>query len=172
MVVVKLPSLRVSAGLTVVELLIVIVLIGLLASLSFSIVQSYQYAGRDAERTSDVESIARSFEISYLRDVPLSGNPTYPNTTQAVDTSGYSDLFRGQDLNATRAPGVANGTSIVAATSTTQPQNPTKDQYIYLPLRGDGSLCGSAATDCVRFLLYYRLEDETSLRQVESIRQQ
>lgn len=172
MVVLKLPSLRAASGLTVVELLIVIVLIGLLASLSFSIVQSYQYAGRDAERTSDVESIARSFEISYLRDVPPGGSPTYPNTAQAVNTGDYSDLFRGQGLDATRAPGVTTGTSIVAATTNVQPQNPNKDQYIYLPLRGDGSLCGAVATDCVRFLLYYRLEDGSSLRQVESIRQQ
>lgn len=161
-----------TTGLTVVELLIVIVIIGILASLSFSIFQSYQYAGRDAERTSDVEAIARSFEISYLRDIPTSGNPTYPNAAQAVDVGNYKSLFSGQDLEATRAPGISAGTSIVAANNTSQPQNPTKDQYVYMPLRADGSLCGSTYSDCVRFLLYYRLEDETSLRVIESIRQQ
>ncbi len=172
MLVVNTPSSKTTAGLTVVELLIVMVIIGILAALSFSIYESYRYAGRDAERTSDVEAIARSFEISYLRDIPASGDPTYPNTAQAVDENTYVDLFSGQDREVTRAPGVTSGTSIVAATSSSQPQNPTKDQYIYLPLRADGSLCGGAFADCVRFLLYYRLEDGASLRVIESIRQQ
>lgn len=159
-------------GLTIVELVLVITIIGILASLSFAIVQSYQYAGRDAERTSDSESIARAFEISYLRDATATG-PSYPDTSDATTTANYGTLFKGQDLDMTRAPGRTSGTSIVAATNTTKPQAPTKDQYIYLPLTAAGALCADSSTSlCVRFSLYYRNEDGDQVRVVESIRQQ
>jgi prepilin-type N-terminal cleavage/methylation domain-containing protein len=159
-----------SSGMTLVELLIVMILIGMLAGLTVLNVNSYRYTGRDAERTSDVESIARSFEISYLRDATANG-PSYPTTQRATTVSGYGALFKGQSLDATKAPDTSANTSIVAATTTTKPQSPTKDQYIYLPLTATGNLCNS--TDlCVRFLLYYRLESTGVVRVIESIHQQ
>ena len=159
-----------EAGLTIIELLIVIAIIGILASLSFSIVSAYRYAGEDAERTSDVESIARAFEISYLRDASAAG-ASYPNTVRATDVAHYDSLFQGQSLDSTKAPETANTTSIVAATTNTQPQSPALDQYLYLPLTATGALC-SGTEPCVKFILYYRLEDNGSLKTVESIRQQ
>ncbi|HMR73276.1 MAG TPA: type II secretion system protein [Candidatus Saccharibacteria bacterium] len=159
-------------GWSIVEIMIVIAMIGILASLIFPTITSYQYYGRDAERASDVESIARAFEISYLRDAP-SGGPTYPNTTRATTFSGYTSLFQGQDLSITKAPGTTSTTSIIAANNTTQPQSPTIDQYVYLPLTATGTLC-NATTTCVRFLLYYRVENANgdSVRVIESVRQQ
>lgn len=159
-----------EGGLTLVELVTVITIIGILAGLSFAIVRSYQYSGRDAERVSDVESIARVFEISYLRDATSAG-PSYPTTSKATTTAGYSSLFKGQDLDMTRTPGTTSGTSIVAATSTTHPQAPTIQQYIYLPLTANGALCNSTSL-CVRFLLYYRLEDSNTVEVIESMHQQ
>lgn len=159
-----------SAGMTIVELLIVMAIIGIIASLSLVTVSSYRYAGRDAERTSDAQAIARSFEISYLRDTTASG-PSYPTTTKATDTTSYKALFSGQGLEATRAPGKTTGTSIVAATSITQPQSPSIDQYIYLPLTTSGSLC-TGTNICVRFLLYYHLEYKDQIQVVESVHQQ
>lgn len=159
-----------AAGVTIIELLIVMVIIAILSGLSITVVNSYRFAGRDAERDSDVESIARAFEVSYLRDATASG-PSYPTTQKATTISGYTSLFKGQSLDATKAPDTAAATSIVAATSTTQPQSPTKDQYIYLPLTASGSLC-NASELCVRFLLYYRLEASTAIKTIESIHQQ
>jgi len=123
-----------ESGMTLVELITVMVIIGILSGLTFSIVNSYRYDARNTERTSDAESIARSFEISYIRDATANG-PSYPTTQVATTTSGYATLFKGQSLDATKAPDTTTATSIVAATSTTQPQAPTKDQYIYLPMR-------------------------------------
>lgn len=159
-----------SRGFTIVELIIVMTIIGILASLNFAIVRSYQYSGRDAERASDVESIARAFEISYLRDATGAG-PSYPTVSKATTVSNYSSLFKGQDLDMTRAPGTTTGTSIVAATNTTQPQTPTKGQYIYLPLTASNTLCDTTDV-CVRFLLYYLEEDGGAVKVTESIHQQ
>lgn len=161
-----------ESGWSIVEMMIVVALIGILAGLAFPTVMSYRYSGRDAERQSDVESIARAFEISYLRDAPASG-PTYPTTTRATNTSDYTNLFQGQDLSITKAPETTTATSIVAASNTTQPQDPGIDQYIYLPLTATNTLCNSTDA-CVRFLLYYRVENTNgnSVRVVESIRQQ
>lgn len=159
-----------AAGFTLIELLIVIGMIGALVGISTVIIMSNRYSGNDAERDSDAHAIARSFEISYLRDGTVNG-PTYPTTQRATTTSGYGSLFKGQNLDATKAPGTTANTSIVAATTTTQPQSPTKDQYIYLPLTADGNLCNSTAL-CVRFFIYYRLEGNNTVYAVESIHQQ
>lgn len=155
---------------TIIELLTVMVIIGILSGLSLSIIDSYRYNGRDNERISDVESIARSFELSYLRDATSNG-PSYPTTQRATDTANYGSLFTGQGLDKTKAPDTTSATSIIAAASNAQPQNPTKDQYIYLPLTSTGALCNG--TDlCVRFILYYRLEATNAVQTVESIHQQ
>lgn len=159
-------------GWSIVEIMIVVAMIGILAGLAFPTVTAYRTYSHDAERASDVESIARAFEMSYLRDAPSSG-PTYPTTGRATDISDYDSLFQGQDRAITKAPESTSTTSLVAATNTTEPQNPSLDQYIYLPLTADGELCNSTST-CVRFLLYYRVENTNgdSLRAIESIRQQ
>lgn len=160
-----------AVGMTIVELMVVISVIGILAGLTMSIVLSHRYAGRDAERISDVESIARAFETSYMRDATTTSGPSYPTTTTATTVSGYDSLFRRQSLSITKAPDTTTATSIVAATTTAQPQAPTKNQYIYLPLTSSNSLCTTGPT-CVRFLLYYRLEGTNTVQVVESIHQQ
>lgn len=155
---------------TIVELLIVMFIIGILTGLTLTMISSYRYSGRDAERVSDVDAIARSFEISYLRDTTTSG-PTYPSAQRAVDTANYSSLFKGQSLDATKAPNTTEATSIVAAASTAQPQSPSYNQYIYLPLTATNTLCQNTEI-CVRFKLYYRLEGSSAVGVVESIHQQ
>lgn len=157
-------------GVTIVELITVMIIIGILSGLSLTIIDSYRYSGRDTERTSDVESIARSFEISYFRDATSNG-PSYPTTQRATDTANYNTLFKGQSLDATKAPDTTAATSIIAATSNTQPQTPTKDQYIYLPLTSNGALCNGTEL-CVRFIIYYRFEADNSVRTLESVHQQ
>ena len=158
------------AGFTVTELIVVMVIIGILSGLAINFIDSYRYSSRNVERVSDTESIARAFEISYLRDTTLNG-PSYPTTQGATTVSGYSSLFKNQSLDVTKAPETTADTSIVAATSANMAQSPTKDQYIYLPLTASGSLC-SGTELCVRFRLYYRLEGENTVKVIESIHQQ
>lgn len=159
-------------GFTVVELITVIVIIGLLSTLTFSLSRSYIYTGQDSERQGDSESIVRAFESSYNFSTTANG-PTYPTTNQATDTSLYSTLFKGNDRDITRAPGITTGTSIVAASSTTQPQSPTKDQYIYQPFTATNTLCTTASGAlCVRFTLYYRVKETNVVKSIESLHQQ
>ncbi len=160
------------SGMTLVELIYVIVIIGILASLSYSVSKSYQTMGTDSERVSDAESIARSFELTYTGNASSSG-PSYPTTNQAVDTSSYNTLFKNQDKAITKAPNTTSTTSIVAATSTAQPQSPTIDQYIYQPFTPSNTLCTNTdINNCVRFRLYYRLAGTNVVKIIESIHQQ
>lgn len=162
---------RSTAGYTLVEMMVTIVVIGILAGLSLTITRSYTDLGDDAERESDVEAIARAFEINYTKNASVSG-PSYPTTQQATTTADYGTLFNGQDLAITKAPLSTATTSIVAA-SNIDSQTPSAATYVYQPFSSSGSLCTSSyANDCVRFILWYRDERSGTNKTVESIHQQ
>ena len=161
-----------SAGFSVVEIIIVITIIGILAGLVFATVSSYQYSGEDNERRSDVESLARAFETYYNNSIGPTG-ATYPSTTTATNTAGYSTLLSGHGLEIAQAPGSESTTSLVAATNLSVPQSPTPQQYIYQPFTNSGTLCTDSNTSpCVRFTFYYRLRYENKVVSIESIHQQ
>ena len=67
-----------QAGFTIVELLIVIVVIGILASITIVAYNGIQQRGRDAQRRSDVATIAKALELYYL------DNGAYPPTPCAL----------------------------------------------------------------------------------------
>jgi general secretion pathway protein G len=54
-----------NAGFTLVEIMIVIIIIGILATIGMGGFQSSQLKGRDAERKSDLKQIANSLETYY-----------------------------------------------------------------------------------------------------------
>jgi len=101
---------------------------------------------------------------------------TYPSTalTTAVTIDSVHTFLRDIDLKAITAPGVTDpAITLISATNTTQtvadvrPQ-PTFDQYVYQPLKSDGSLCTSNAQECVEFNLYYQLEADKTVYMVMS----
>ena len=101
---------------------------------------------------------------------------TYPSTalTTAVTIDSVHTFLRDIDLKAITAPGITDpAITLISATNTTQtaagvrPQ-PTFDQYVYQPLKSDGSLCTSNAQECVEFNLYYQLEADKTVYMVMS----
>jgi hypothetical protein len=101
---------------------------------------------------------------------------TYPSTalTTAVTIDSVHTFLRDIDLKAITAPGITNpAITLISATNTFQTTadilpKPTFDQYVYQPLKSDGSLCTSNAQECVEFNLYYRLETDNTVYMVTS----
>lgn len=70
-------------GFTIVELLIVVVVIGILASLALVAYTNVQARARDAGRISDLKSIARALEAY------KTNTGSYPNEVSTVNASGW-----------------------------------------------------------------------------------
>lgn len=99
----------------------------------------------------------------------------YPPTAYFNNQQSIEDALISLDVSAIRAPGVSDSEppSLIGATSTGA-QSPTVSQYIYQPLKEDGTLCSTGATPsgsadlCREFTLYYRLETESGVKSITS----
>lgn len=116
-----------AKGFTIVELLIVIVVIGILATLVIVTFAGIQKKGRDSQRQTDINSVASHVEAFYAQ---FGYYPTHADITTA---SFLSANMKGLDPEALKDPKGAALTIIAGAT-------PDGDQYSYL---------ASGATACV-----------------------
>lgn len=163
-----------EAGFTIIELLVVIVIIGLIATLSVTRPTTFVTASRDSERAEDTRAISRQLEQDYNNDL-VNGIPGYPDPTRFSNdiSSMISGTISGTNTAASltaelvKAP-QASSTSVVAATtnSKTNPAGagtPTATQYVYQPLYADGTLCTSATSGnpCASYRLFYRQENSS-----------
>ena len=153
-------------GFTIVELLIVITIMGVLLVLNVANLSSSQISARDSERKTDIETIAL-FLDTYFTSGSLAGATVgqYPSTVWSSGTAVYMQQAIGDiNIKSITAPGITDPTlTLKSATNNTQttagvtPQ-PTKDQYVYQPIKSDGTLCTLESQECRKFNLYYRLE--------------
>ena len=150
-------------GFTVVELSVVVIILSILATIVIVAIGDYQVQARDGQRTADNEVIVRSLERHY-RTQAIAVGASYPATTAGA--AGIATIVDQPD--AVIAPEQATNSVVIATTNAAQ--TPTVSQYIYQPLNLNGSLC--TATPCVRFKMYYRLEQTNTVVTRESMRQQ
>jgi prepilin-type N-terminal cleavage/methylation domain-containing protein len=156
-------SITLTRGFTIVELTVVIVIMALLLGLAIDTSINYQVKSRDSERVADVEVMSAELE-RYFRTEAVATGATYPPTT--VGTSGLATIIKSPE--SLIAPDQTSSSLSIAATSSDQ--TPTISQYIYQPLNLDGTLCTTAP--CVRFNIYYRLEEDNIVTSLASMRQQ
>lgn len=161
-------------GFTLIELIIVIVVIGILISVTGYVQASALVGARDAERADDTASIARLLEQSYNN--LSSASPTYPPTTTLLsDISGSTGSATSADPSMFRAPN-APGSSVIPATITTAPSvgstGISLNQYMYQPITATDTLCSSTSSICVKFRLYYVKESNNRLMTLNSAHQQ
>lgn len=135
---------------------------GILLVLGVVNLRSSQIQARDDERRGDIEAISLNLETYYSTGTNNSVTVgRYPSTSIVGTAQTYLlDI----DIKSLASPGNTSS-SLVAATCSgacvqttagVTPQ-PTIAQYVYQPIKSDGTLC-TGTDECRKFNLYYRLE--------------
>ncbi|MFA5003674.1 MAG: type II secretion system protein [Candidatus Saccharimonadales bacterium] len=138
-----------SKGFTIVELLIVIVVIGILATLVIVTFAGIQQKARDTKRKTDVNALDSHIEAFYAS----TGN--YPTYAQLTDATWRSTNMKGLDPQALVDPkgtSIANSNAVVGTFA-----------YGYTAFHDDGTTaCTSTAlandTACTKFTVSAALE--------------
>lgn len=172
-------------GFTIVELVVVMTIMAILLVLGFVGFASSQANARDAERSADINAIAKGLEIRYTRG-NLSGasasfitQGSYPSVYELQHAEGttvasitppsmttyITDLLPGTapanftPPNITGTPATTFTpmcTTACAAENATNINAITPGTYVYEPITSANLVCIN--TECVRFNLYYRQE--------------
>jgi len=144
---------KLQAGFTIIELLIVIAIIGILATLVLTNFQGAQAKGRDTVRKNDINSVYQKLEEFYNE------NGSYPNSDLSAAT------FPGIDAGAlTDSDGTAMVSTFAISATPTVPTLTTTNEYVYVAY-GDGT-AGSCVEDavgdgCLKYTLATFLERES-----------
>lgn len=130
-------------GFTIVELLIVIVVIGILATLVIVTFTGVQKKARDSQRQTDINAIESHVQTYYAEQ-----DGKYPTLANLQDGAWVTANLKGLDAEALKDP---KGGSIQAATDATH--------YGYAPVDSTGGACDNTVGDeCVNFTLTATLE--------------
>jgi prepilin-type N-terminal cleavage/methylation domain-containing protein len=129
---------RKQSGFTIVELLIVIVVIGILATLVLVTFTGIQERARNTKRQTDILAVASHIE-AYFAD---SGN--YPTLANMNDPTWVSTNLKGLDPAALEDP-KGSAETLVSA--------PVADAYAYQPTDDNGNACDNVTTDCTKYTL-------------------
>lgn len=111
-----------SEGFTIVELLIVIVVIAILATLVIVTFSGIQQKARDSQRQTDINALDSHVEAFYAE------NGAYPTATQIADATWRGKYMKGLDPAALVSPKGANLNDSTKA-----------DAYSYKPTQDDGT---------------------------------
>ena len=154
-------------GFTVVELVIVIFIMGALLILGVANLRGSQISARDSERKTDIETIALHLENYYTS----ASTGQYPSTSLVSNITTIKTALPDIDTASITAPGLTDwsqtfiastnvGSTNIQTTTGVLPQ-PTTNQYVYQPIKNDGTVCAGSDV-CLKFNLYYRLEQLTT----------
>lgn len=134
-------------GFTIIELLIVIVVIGILATITAIALGGANERARDAKRESDAKSLQTAIEAYYTI-----GNSNYPTLDDMNDTTFREDNFQGLDDSVYQDPNADDDQLASAAAA---------NVYAYEP---GPSGCDNTDTGgmCTEYTLTMTLEDDGS----------
>lgn len=183
------------SGFTMIELLVTITVMVVLVILSVIVLRTTQATGRDEERKTDIDIIARGLELRYNNGNAKATSTwiqkgAYPGTNEMLHALGFSraDFTPNQivggyltdllpETSAANFTPPLGGTFDVSCVWACQPAETqsyidsitTTSKYVYEPIDATGNVC--PGNDCVRFNLYYRTESDNIVRKVKSKRQ-
>lgn len=138
-------------GTTLVELLIVVVIVGVISSLSIGVISNRQADARDAQRKVDLESITTALELYYQQ------NSAYPPSETTVPLDGLSKQYSSNNTGDPWIPALAK--SFIKSL----PKDPKQNQSVTTPYNCDVSLplynyCYISRPDRQSFELWAKLE--------------
>jgi len=138
-----------SSGFTIVELLIVIVVIGILATLVIVTFSGIQQKGRNSQRQTDINALQSHVEAYYA------SAGSYPTASMINDDAWRAKNMKGLDVEALKDP---KGTTKLAGAA-------TATAYGYAPLVGASTACTETGTgdtrtaDCDNYSLTAKQEN-------------
>ncbi len=124
-----------QSGFTIIELLIVIVVIGILATLVITTFSGIQRNARNRAREADVNALHSQVEYYYGQ------NSKYPTLANLNEATWRSDNLKGLDAEALKDP---------SGTASTLVSAPVANAYSYVVTPTD---CNNAGTDCTGYTL-------------------
>ncbi len=84
-----------SSGFTLIELMVVVAIIAILATIGFTLYSGVQSKARDAKRQGDIDAIAKAFEVNKVQ-----GSTTYP----AISTAWFAGNTIPKEASTTYTP--------------------------------------------------------------------
>lgn len=141
-------------GFTIVELLIVIVVIAILASISVVAYNGIQTRARDSARSQDIKTIVKALEMHYAEKGFFPNQTTYTPGSTAIN-NGWSTTADGSwsNLQTVLTPYISRLPVPPGTASTLTATNSAGNSYDYFGF-SDSSYCGS--TRGQGFILVYR----------------
>jgi prepilin-type N-terminal cleavage/methylation domain-containing protein len=146
-----------QSGFTIVELLIVIVIIGILATLVIVTFSGVQQKARDSERKTDINAIAGQLEAVYA------SKGYYPNTAEVNDATWRSNNEFRIDMKAFADPKNKDTQTLTDVAPASVPADnittPGTYNYYYSPDDcSDVTENGVTVTQCTKYVIYSYLE--------------
>lgn len=132
-----------SRGVTTIELLVLLVIVGILAGLILSTHAGIAQKERNTERQRDIGELRDELEAYYTQ------YNKYPTLAQMNDASWRTANMKGLDPEVMRDP---------SSTSYNLSANPTKHIYAYKVTSASGKTCNDVKIVCTQYTLTATLE--------------
>lgn len=179
-----------NSGFTIIEIIIVITIMLILATIAVVSLRSSRDTALDNEKKDDVTAIARHFENIYENGLNNSSTEMgYPSLTliSSPSSSNSTTILSGIEGASLKNPNDSSASSplysLVAATSpATGAGASNQNKYYYQPLTIENELCNDtngasgviqprATSPCVKFNIYYYSQKDSAYKAVTSINQ-